>query len=48
MATITKSIWGESYSVEERIGDTLFYTSHESLEDAVAYCVNNGLGYVIE
>lgn len=47
MAKISKSIWGEMWSVEERIGNTLFYTHHDTLADAVCYCVNNKLSYKI-
>lgn len=47
MAKISKSIWGETWSVEERIGNTLFYTNHDTMEDAVAYCIKENLSYTI-
>lgn len=47
MAKISKSIWGETWRVEEHIGNTLFYTHHDTMEDAVAYCIENNLSYTI-
>lgn len=47
MAKIHKSIWGETWRVEERIENTLFYTNHDTTEDAVAYCIENNLSYRI-
>ena len=47
MAKISKSIWGETWSVEERIGNTLFYTHHDTLAEAIAYCIGSNLSYTI-
>lgn len=47
MAKISKSTWGENWRVEEHIGSTLYYTNHETLEDAIAYCIENNLSYKI-
>lgn len=47
-AKISKSTWGSTYRVEERVGNTLYYTNHDSLDEAVDYCENNRLEYVIE
>lgn len=47
MAKISKSTWGENWRVEERIGSTLYYTNHDTMEDAVAYCIENNLSYTI-
>jgi len=47
MAKISKSIWGEMWSVEERIGNTLFYTHHDTLAEAIAYCICQKLSYTI-
>lgn len=47
MAKISKRIWGESWRVEERIGNTFFYTNHDTIEDAVGYCIENNLSYTI-
>lgn len=47
MAKISKSIWGETWSVEERIASTLFYTYHDTLAEAIAYCICQILSYTI-
>lgn len=47
MAKIHKSIWGKTWRVEERIGNTLFYTNHDTMKDAVAYCIENNLSFTI-
>lgn len=47
MAKIYKSIWGETWRVEERIGGSLFYTNHDTLAEAIAYCICQNLSYTI-
>ena len=47
-AKISKSTWGSTYRVEERIGNTLYYTNHDSLAEAELYCRNNNIEYNIE
>lgn len=47
MATITRSIYGNSWQVEERIGSTLYYTSHETKQDAIEYCEKQNYEYTI-
>lgn len=42
-ARILSSIWGSSYKVEEKQGNALFYTHHDTLSKAVNYCRDNGL-----
>ena len=48
MARIYKSIYGNSWRVEERIGNTLYYTNHDSLAEAELYCRQNGIDYTVE
>ena len=38
MEKISKSIWGSTWKVQEQIGNTLLYSSHDTFEEAVAYC----------
>lgn len=47
MAKISKINWGEMWRVEERIGNTLYYTNHDTMEDAICYCIENNLSYTI-
>lgn len=47
MATIMKGILGSHWTVQEKIGSALYFTNHETLADAVGYCVNNKLSYKI-
>lgn len=48
VAKITKSIWGDTWQVDEIIGSTLCVTNHDSLDDAIAYCNANNLYAKIE
>lgn len=48
VAKITKSIWGDTWQVDEVIGNTLYVTNHDSLEDAIAYCNENNMYAKIE
>lgn len=47
-AKIYKSPWGNTYRVEERIGNTILYTNHETIREAIYYCEQNGKEYVFE
>lgn len=47
MAKIFMGIWGEAWRVEERIGNTFYYTNHDTMEDAIKYCIENKLSYMI-
>jgi hypothetical protein len=47
MAMIMKGILGSHWTVQEKIGSTLYFTNHDTLEDAVAYCIENNLSYTI-
>ena len=48
VAKVTKSIWGDTWQVDEIIGSTLCVTNHNSLEDAIAYCNENNIYAKIE
>lgn len=48
MAKIYLSPYSDTWRVEERIGNTLYYTNHNSLAEAVHYCNQSGMGYIIE
>lgn len=47
MAKIYKSPCSNTWRVEERIGNTLFYTNHDSLAEAELYCRQNGIEYEV-
>ena len=47
MAKISKSNWNKTYRVEERIGNTLYYTNHDTLAEAIAYCIGSNLSFTI-
>lgn len=47
MAKIMKGILGNHWTVQEKIGSTLYFTNHETLNDAIDYCKSNKLEYVI-
>ena len=47
-AKIYPSPYGKTYRVEERIGNTIYYTNHDSLAEAELYCIPNNIEYTIE
>ena len=47
MATIYQSLFGSTWRVEERIGNTLYYTNHDTQEEAEEYCRQNGIEYTV-
>lgn len=47
-AKIYPSPYSKTWRVEERIGNTLYYTSHDSQAEAEQYCRENGIEYTIE
>lgn len=47
-AKIYPSPYGKTWRVEERIGNTLYYTNHDSLAEAELYCRKNNIEYNIE
>lgn len=47
-AKIYQSPYGKTWRVEERIGNTLYYTNHDSLAEAELYCRKNNIEYNIE
>ena len=47
MAQIFESIWGDSWSVEYKIGNTVYNQHFDTLREAEDFCRDNGLQYAI-
>lgn len=48
MAKIYKSPYSNTWRVEERIGNTLYYTHHATLAEAESYCRKINIKYIID
>lgn len=46
-AQISKSIYGESYSVEYYIGNTIYHEHFDSLMDAKRFCARNSMNFKV-
>lgn len=47
LAAISRSIYGESFKVEYKIGNTLYYEHFETLAEAKIFCFNNSMNFSI-
>lgn len=46
-ARISKSVFGESYQVEYRIGNTLYYENFRTIDEAKRFCFRNSMNFKV-